>query len=212
MRKTRRSLRAQIVRGIAFAIMLITGTCFTSALLSSCSSAPIYEPADFRNQVASSLPSINPFFSRLRELSPTVIVLCMYGFERNDTTYVLFLLPAEMDYSAPNGAGYAPCPQPDPKSFGKVRYIGTQHNHPSGSCGFSPTDVRTFQRDSAALLDAVTCADGTIVQHKPISRRASALPQTLFSLGNVVRSSPATVADARQNMTSKGQVGSSRNY
>lgn len=53
------------------------------------------------------------------------------------------------------------------------RYVGIAHSHISGTssfpdwgagCYLSPQDHMTFERDSLALLDAVTCSDGEHVR------------------------------------------------
>lgn len=166
------------------AVMQIAG-CFS--IMSSWGCAPHYISSDI--QPAPAVDSIRvanldldsafaDFFAmqRLRQADHETLpdqetASCLYGIVRGDTVHVAMLRPARVLMAVADSVRFQRCPRLRPEYFGELLYLGMQHPHlKNAPCWWSQTDNNSFYLDEEALIDLLTCYEGTVARTKPVKR------------------------------------------
>ena len=80
------------------------------------------------------------------------LALCMYGREEDNNFFIDELRFPKHFLSEQSQVSYL-----REGCHSKKGYLGSIHNHPSGSCAMSFRDFLTFNSDSQALLEGIVC-------------------------------------------------------
>lgn len=122
-----------------------------------------------RQQTITIEPPVEQFLRKLADQFEEETVLCLYGSEGRFGTFVEFIRPAYLDSASARRARYRPCPHLKDKlrsQYGKLKYLGTFHNHPIVYCEFSPTDSSSYRKDEYAIGDWLACKNATSVKQR----------------------------------------------
>jgi proteasome lid subunit RPN8/RPN11 len=79
----------------------------------------------------------------VEQVQTNEIPLCLAGTIKDSKIIVTNVYPAEVIMSNDTAVDYVSCPV----YFGLSKVIGTIHNHPSGYCLLSDTDLKTYTKD-----------------------------------------------------------------
>lgn len=90
----------------------------------------------------------------------TEFMACLYGRETGDSVTVQWSVLASTKPSQVSDSGVSR-PIYCPNLGGTNEMIGIAHSHPSGSCGQSPPDLRTFV-DSGLAVSVIVCGPGRL--------------------------------------------------
>jgi hypothetical protein len=108
------------------------------------------------------------WFARYRLRLDVEDTVCLYGFIRQDSAFVVFIKPTRTHNATPALVFYDTCPLLNPAYFGpNLMWLGGWHNHgpvfPGVDCNFSPLDDKSFF-EQRAFIDLISCSTGLIAR------------------------------------------------
>lgn len=87
------------------------------------------------------------------------VPLCLTGISKDDKIIIDNAYPAEIIMSNSTTVEYVSCPV----YFGLSKVVGTIHNHPSGYCVLSETDIKTYMASKQRGQDIIALYCGEYI-------------------------------------------------